>query len=236
MTDDDGRRVLGLIPARGGSKGVPGKNIRRLGGRPLLAWTVEAALAATGLSTVVVSTDDGDIADAALAAGAEVPFLREPELATDTTPTMPVVLDALDRLEADGRTFDAVCLLQPTTPFRPASLVDRAIQRFFAHDADSVVSVLQIPFDHHPDWALLHDEHGVAHWATGGSEPPPRRQELRPAYHREGSVYVTRTSVLRGGSLYGTRLLTVDVEGPTVNIDTLDDWDRAEQMAAERQS
>lgn len=236
MADGDGRRVLGLVPARGGSKGVPGKNIRSLGGRPLIAWTIEAALDAEHLSAVVVSTDDPAIAEAARDAGAEVPFLRAPELAADTTPTLPVILDALDRLAEDDRVFDAVCLLQPTTPFRPAALIDRAIEQFVEHGADAVVSVRQIPFDHHPDWALVTDDDGLARWATGGTEPPPRRQELRPAYHREGSIYVTRTSVLRSGSLYGSRLLAVTVDGPTVNIDTLDDWARAEQMAAERQS
>jgi N-acylneuraminate cytidylyltransferase len=233
MTSDASgdRRVLGLIPARGGSKGVPRKNVRELGGRPLIVWTIESARRAEGLTSVVVSTDDPEIARVAEDAGAEVPFLRPAELATDTTPTLAVMIDALDRLAADGREFDAVCLLQPTTPFRPADLVDRAVDELFDRGADSVVSVSALPFDHHPDWALVRGEDGFASWATGRDEPPTRRQDLRPAYHRDGSLYVTRTSVLRAGSLYGARMVTLEVEAPTVNIDTPDDWARAEQLA-----
>lgn len=227
----DRRRVLGLIPARGGSKGVPRKNVRELAGRPLIAWTIRTAQQATGLTSIVVTTDDPEIAAVAEAAGAEVPFLRSAELAADTTPTLPVMIDALDRLAAQGREFEAVCLLQPTTPFRPPGLVDRAIDQLFDRAADSVVSVVPLPFDHHPDWALVTGDDGFSTWATGRAEPPTRRQDLTPAFHRDGSLYVTRTSVLRGGSLYGSRMVTLAVDTPTVNIDTLDDWERAEQLA-----
>ena len=232
-SDSDRRpRVLGLIPARGGSKGVPGKNVRELGGRPLITWTIDAARAARRLDAVVVSTDDPGIAALAEAAGAEVPFLRSPDLATDTAPTLPVVVDALDRLtETHGR-FDAVALLQPTSPFRTTELIDRGIDLLFADAADSVVSVLPIPFAHHPDWALVPGEHGYATWATGLPEPPPRRQALSPAFHREGSLYVTRTAVLLNGSLYGDRIRTIEVHGHSVNIDTAEDWAEAERAAA----
>lgn len=228
----DAPRVLGLIPARGGSKGVPGKNVRKLGGRPLIEWTIDSALEARALSAVVVSTDDPEIGRVADAAGAEVPFLRSAELASDASPTLPVIIDALDRLAAVGRTFDAVCLLQPTSPFRPTHLIDEAVDRLVAERADSVVSVLRIPFHHHPDWALITGDDGFARWATGLSEPPPRRQALSAAFHREGSLYVTRTEVLRRGSLFGPRILPIEVAGPTVNIDTPDDWVLAEQLAA----
>lgn len=227
----DDRRVLGLIPARGGSKGVPGKNIRPLGGRPLIEWSIATALASRGLSAVVVSTDDPGIRAVADAAGAEVPFVRSAELASDTAPTLPVIVDALDQLSASHGDFDAVCLLQPTSPLRTSELIDRGIDRLFDGAADSVVSVLPIPFEHHPDWALVPGEDGFVTWATGRAEPPPRRQALAPAFHREGSLYVTRTEVLREGSLFGTRILTVEVDGPTVNIDTPEDWALAEQLA-----
>lgn len=239
MPDDPtatlGCRVLGLIPARGGSKGVPRKNLRPLGGRPLIGWTIDAALAARTLAAVVVSTDDQEIAAAARASGAEVPFMRSAELASDTAATLPVIIDALDRLEETHGQFDAVCLLQPTSPFRPADRIDRAIEELVAKDADAIVSVRRIPAEHHPDWALLRRSDGSAQWATGRDEPPPRRQELAPAFHREGSIYVTRTSVLRGGSLYGGRLLLSEVTGTTVNIDTVEDWERAERIAEELQ-
>lgn len=213
---------------------MPGKNIRELAGRPLIVWTIRTAQRATGLTTIVVSTDDREIARVAVDAGAEVPFLRSAELAADTTPTLPVMIDTLDRLEENGQEYDAVCLLQPTTPFRPPELVDRAIDELFDREADSVVSVVPLPFDHHPDWALVTGDDGFSRWATGRSEPPTRRQDLRPAFHRDGSLYVTRTSVLRGGSLYGSRMVTLPVEGPTVNIDTLDDWARAELLAVDQ--
>lgn len=226
-------RILGLIPARGGSKGVPRKNLKALGGRPLIAWTIEGALAARSLDAVVVSTDDEEIAAAARTAGAEVPFLRSGDLAADATPTLPVIIDALDRLEATHGSFDAVCLLQPTAPLRPVGGIDRAVERFVADGADSVVSVRAIPAEHHPDWALLQAPDGTARWASGRTDPPPRRQELPPAYCREGSIYVTRTDVLRGGSLYGGRMVLTEVTGPTVNIDTPEDWERAERLVAE---
>jgi N-acylneuraminate cytidylyltransferase len=220
-----------LIPARGGSKGVPRKNIRPLGGRPLISWTIDAARAARSLAAVVVSTDDPEIAEAARRSGAEVPFLRPEELATDAAATLPVVIDALDRLVETHGHFDAVCLLQPTSPFRPAERIDQAVDELVAHDADSVVSVRRIPAEHHPDWALLRRSDGTAAWATGKDAPPSRRQDLEPAFHREGSIYVTRTAVLRAGSLYGSRMILSEVTGTTVNIDTAEDWARAEEIA-----
>lgn len=236
MTDGtasgDRPRVLGLIPARGGSKGVPRKNIKPLGGRPLVCWTIHPALAARTLSAIVVSTDDEEIAEVSREAGAEVPFLRPPELATDSAATLPVILDTLDRLRTTHGEFDAVCLLQPTSPFRPSERIDEAVERLSTERADSVVSVRRIPAEHHPDWALVCRADGTAGWATGRQEPPARRQELEPAFHREGSIYVTRTEVLRGGSLFGTRMVLSEVTGATVNIDTVEDWEQAEQIAA----
>ncbi|MGH9901714.1 MAG: cytidylyltransferase domain-containing protein, partial [Pyrinomonadaceae bacterium] len=106
-------RVLGLIPARGGSKGVPRKNIRALCGKPLLQYTAEAALSARSLARVILSTEDAEIADVGRRCGLEVPFVRPAELAEDTTPMLPVVQHALAQMEKDGESFDAVCLLQP---------------------------------------------------------------------------------------------------------------------------
>lgn len=226
----DGRRVVGLIPARGGSKGVPGKNIRSLGGRPLIEWSIASALAARTVTVVVVSTDSSEIAAVSRSAGAEVPFMRPSHLASDAAPTLPVIIDALDRLVATYGHFDAVCLLQPTSPFRIPGLIDEAVNHLFDSRADSVVSVTALPTEHHPDWVLLRDDDGFMRWATGRSEPPSRRQDLSPAFHRDGSVYVTRTSVLRSGSLFGSRIGAIEVAGPVVNIDTAGDWERAERL------
>ncbi len=226
-------RVLGLIPARGGSKGIPGKNVRPLGGRPLLAWTAEAALAATRLSRVVLTTDDEAIAEAGRRHGVEVPFLRPPELARDDTPTLPVVRHAVAELETLGDRFDAVCLLQPTSPFRSAEDVDACIALLEERGLDAVVSVLPVPAEHNPHWVYFEDG-GLLRLATGEDRPIPRRQELPPAFHREGSVYVTRRDVVMegAGSLYGRSLggYVMPDAARSVNLDTPADWERAERL------
>jgi CMP-N,N'-diacetyllegionaminic acid synthase len=219
-------RVLGLIPARGGSKGIPGKNVRPLGGRPLLAWTAEAALASRRLSRVVLSTDDEGIAEAGRRCGLEIPFLRPAELARDDTPTLPVVRHALETLEDP---FDAVCLLQPTSPFRRAEDIDACIAMLEERGLDAVVSVLPVPAEHNPCWVYFEDGAGLLRLATGEEQPIPRRQELPPAFHRDGSVYVTRREIVMAGSLYGRRLGGYVMPEAGVNLDTPADWERAER-------
>ncbi|HEX3129953.1 MAG TPA: acylneuraminate cytidylyltransferase family protein [Thermoanaerobaculia bacterium] len=218
-------KVLGLIPARGGSKGIPGKNVRPLGGRPLLAWTAEAALAARRLSRVVLSTDDEAIAEVGRQCGLDVPFLRPAELARDDTPTLPVVRHALEELKG----FDAVCLLQPTSPFRRDEDIDACIAMLEERDLDAVVSVLPVPAEHNPHWVYFEDG-GLLRLATGEEQPIPRRQELPPAFHRDGSVYVTRREVVMRGSLYGRRLGGYVMPKAGVNLDTPADWERAERL------
>lgn len=229
-------RVVGLVPARGGSKGVPRKNARPIEGRPLLAWTADAALAAARLERVVLSTDDDEIAAIGRDAGLDVPFRRPAELATDTTPMIDVVLHAMSWLEDHGAAFDAICLLQPTNPLRTADDIDQAVTLMEDTGADTVLATLAIPADHHPDWAFVTDEGGDLHLATGGTEPISRRQDLRPAYHREGSLYLARWSVVRDRrSLYGTRIRAFAIDpARSVNIDTPQDWDRAERLLGER--
>lgn len=228
-------RVLGLVPARAGSKGVPGKNTKDLAGRPLLAWTAERALEAERLADVVLSTDDDALASLGRSLGLDVPFLRPADLATDSTPMLDVVDHAVRTLTAEGRTYDAVCLLQPTSPARPPGLIDRCIDRLDEQTHpdgpwDSVVTMAPIPTEHHPSWAWVDAPEGGVVLALGGVEPPPRRQELAAAYHRDGAVYVTRTDVLARGSLYGDRVTTV-VTDPAlaVSIDVPDDWAKAEE-------
>lgn len=225
-------RVLGLIPARGGSKGIPRKNIRLLLGKPLLQYTVEAALASRYLNRVVLSTDDPEIAEVGKQCGVEVPFLRPGELAQDNTPTLPVIQHAVHFLEQNQEPFDAICLLQPTSPMRQASDIDACLELFTSRQADAVVTVLQVPDKFNPHWVYFQDNAGFLRLSTGESEPIPRRQELPPAYHREGTIYVTRRDVImEQGSLYGRRLYGFPVSPEkSVNIDTLNDWQRAEEM------
>jgi CMP-N-acetylneuraminic acid synthetase len=227
-------RVLGIVPARGGSKGIPGKNVRPLGGKPLLAHTAEAALAARRLSRVVLTTDDEKIAEVGRACGLEVPFLRPAELAMDDTPTLPVLQHAVSELEKAGDRFDAVCLLQPTSPFRRAGDIDGCIE-LLETGLDAVVSVLPVPPEHNPHWVFFRDGDGLLRLATGEEQPIPRRQELPPAFHRDGAVYVTRRDVLmEGNSLYGKRLggylIEERADSRSVNLDTPADWERAESL------
>ncbi len=228
--------MLGLIPARGGSKGVPRKNIKLLAGRPLLDYTAQAALGSHRLARVVLSTDDEAIAEIGRASGVEVPFLRPAELATDDAPTLPVVQHAVRYLEEKGDSFDAVCLLQPTNPLRRPEDIDACIDLLEQRDVDAVVSVLPVPSEFNPHWVYETGNDGCLHLSTGEASPVPRRQELPPAYHRDGSVYVTRRGVLMdSNSLFGTRLVGyLMTPERSVNIDTVEDWERAEALIGRR--
>jgi CMP-N,N'-diacetyllegionaminic acid synthase len=225
-------KIFGLIPARGGSKGVPRKNIKLLAGKPLLAYTAEAALAAHGLTRVMLSTDDEEIAAVGRACGIDVPFLRPAELAQDTTPTLPVVQHALRWLLERGESFDALCLLQPTNPLRSARDIEACLELFLAQRADTVFTVLRVPAEHNPHWVYFKNDDGSLRLSTGEPAPIPRRQDLPTAFHREGSVYLTRTEIiLEQNSLYGARVLGCEIEpSRSVNIDTAEDWQRAEAL------
>jgi len=228
--------TVGLIPARGGSKGVPRKNVRLLCGKPLLAYTAEAALAARRLDRVILSTDDEEIAGIGRQYGVEVPFLRPAELAGDDTPTLPVVQHTLSYLEERGEKYDAICLLQPTSPLRRSADIDACIDLLEERGADCVVTVLPVPPEHHPYWVYFQNESGWLQLTTGESEPVPRRQQLPPAFHREGSVYVTRRDVvMEMNSLYGVRVIGYPLYGKrSVNIDALSDWEEAENLIGRR--
>jgi CMP-N,N'-diacetyllegionaminic acid synthase len=225
-------RVLGLIPARGGSKGIPRKNIRPLAGKPLLQYTAEAAARCRRLDRVVLSTDDEEIAAVGRACALDVPFRRPPELAADEATSLSVVQHAVRWLEERGDVFDAVCLLQPTSPLRRPEDVDACIEVLEAKQADAVVTVLPVPAEYNPHWVYFRCEDGCVHLATGEAVPIGRRQDLPRAYHREGSVYVVRRDVvLEQNSLYGRFLIGHEVDpSHSVNVDSLEDWARAEQF------
>jgi CMP-N,N'-diacetyllegionaminic acid synthase len=226
--------VLGLVLARGGSKGVPRKNIRLLAGRPLLAYTADVARAATRLARVIVSTEDEEIAAVARQCGFEVPFMRPVSLAQDDTPSLPVVQHALHVLEQAGERYDAVCQLQPTSPLREAGEVDACIEMLEHEHADCVMTVAPVPDEFNPHWVYLRGADGRLQISTGEKFPLPRRQLLPPAYRRDGSVYVTcREVVMTQNSLYGERVLGYVVDRVNrVNIDTPDDFRAAEAILA----
>lgn len=225
-------KILGIIPARGGSKGIKNKNIVPLLGKPLLAYTAEAALASTRLTKVVLSTDSPEIAAVGRSLGLEVPFLRPEVLAKDDTPTLPVLLHAIEEMGRQGDVFDAVCLLQPTAPLRTAEMIDEACRIFLEQQADTLLSVLSIPFHHHPEWALVERDPGCLVWASGRRDPIPRRQQLPPAFHREGSIYIVKTDVLVNEStLYGKKIVPYIVDAScSVNIDSQEDLDLAKKI------
>ncbi len=226
------KKVLGIITARGGSKGIPRKNLALLLGKPLLQYTAEAALAASTLSDIILSTDDEDIAEVGRSCGLEVPFMRPKELATDDTPTLPVMQHAVNFLQNLGREYEAVCLLQPTSPLRSAEHIDACVRMLFDEDADAVITVLPVPHQYNPHWVYFQGDNGTLRLGTGETEPIPRRQELPPAFHREGSVYVVRRDVLlQKNSLYGNRLLGYALDpDQSVNIDDPDQLRRAEEL------
>lgn len=230
-------KVLALIPARGGSKGIPGKNIKLLGGSSLLFYTVKAALTAKKISRVIISTDDEQIAAEAGKLGVEVPFMRPASLATDNTPTLPVIQHALNFCLQRGESYDAVCLLQVTSPFRVPGFIDRAIEHFTEKKCDSLISVLPVPTEFNPHWTFEAQADGFLKIATGENKIISRRQDLPPAYFRDGSIYITKTGVLlEQHSLYGNTVgYIVNDSTWHVNIDTIGDWNEAERMIANYQ-
>lgn len=188
-------RIVGLITARGGSRSVPRKNVAMVGGKPLIVWTIEAALRSGVLDAVVVSTDDARIAAAARRAGADVPFLRPAELARDETPHLPVVEHALRWLEAArGWTPEYAMLLQPTSPLRTSADIRAAVKLADGKKADAVVSVC--PARHHPFICVRVD--GRSRMTPFDPSVPLdlRRQDFPPAYAMNGAIYLARRRVL----------------------------------------
>lgn len=223
-------KILAVIPARGGSKGVPRKNVKILGEKPLIAFSIDSAVESTMLSRVIVSTEDSEIANCAKEYGAEIPFLRPQFLAEDTTPTLAVIQHLIQEFEEQGQFYDAICLLQPTSPFREKGFVDKAISNFISAGTDSLVSVLEVPHEFNPHWVFEVNDKGCLNISTGESQIIPRRQELPKAYHRDGSVYLTKVEVIKQGSLYGNSVAYVESNREShVNIDTMSDWEEAEK-------
>ncbi len=191
--------MLGLITARGGSKSIPRKNIRLLADKPLIAWTIAAALESNKLSRVIVSTDDQEIAQVAQEWGAEVPFLRPEELAKDDSPHMDAIIHAVEWLIAhENYRPDYVMLLQPTSPLRSAEDIEAAIHLAIEKTAEGVISVCKT--HHHPHLMTRTAPDGtLVDFISGAPEPGTssiRRQDLPPAYFINGAIYLTQCKVL----------------------------------------
>lgn len=225
-------KILALITARGGSKGLPGKNILPLGGKPLIAWTIEAAQQARSIDRIVVSTDDVKIAEVARDCGAEVPFVRPAELAGDTSPHIDVILHAMDALASiDACQPVWLMLLQPTSPFRTADDIDRAAQLVFEKDAPAIVSVVET--HDHPYLVRKIGANGALEPFVTCDIAYPRRQDLPQAYALNGAIYLCRTETIR-------RLRTLEPPGTiaypmppnrSLQIDTAWDLEMCELVA-----
>ena len=222
--------MLGLIPAREGSKGIPGKNLVPLAGRPLLAWTCLAANDCPELSRCVVSTDSVEIAAVAESIGIAAPFLRPAELSGDETPMIDVLVHVLNELgDPEG-----IVLLQPTSPLRTAEHIGDAIRLFRESGADSVVSVVRVPHNFTPG-SLLRLVNGRVEPA-GPSAAAARRQEKPSLYARNGpAVLVVRPAVIRQGLLYGADTRAYEMSAAdSVDVDTQFDLEYAEWLLLRR--
>jgi CMP-N,N'-diacetyllegionaminic acid synthase len=223
-----GKRLVGLVPARGGSVGMPRKNVRLLGDKPLIAWTIEAARGSRHLDRVVVSTDDDEIAACARAYGAETPFMRPAELATDSAQGIDVVLHALEQI----RDADAIVLLQPTSPFRSTEDIDQAVE-----NADStgqpVVSVTESPKSPYLSYEIAK---GILVPVLQQRTGATNRQQFPATYTLNGAVYVaTRSALLTHRSFMTatTRAYVMPAER-SIDLDAESDWKYAEFLLRNR--
>ncbi len=184
----DNKRILAIIPARGGSKRLPGKNILDLAGKPLIAWTIEAALESNYIDRVIVSTDDEEIAVISKKYGADLPFIRPDILATDKATSVDVVLHTIEKIEGFGEKYDYIILLQPTSPLRCAKNIDESIELLQAKKCDSVISVCKS--EHNPLWCNLIPEDGNLTNFLDDNILNKRSQDLEQYYRLNGAIYL----------------------------------------------
>lgn len=226
-------RVLGIITARGGSKGLPGKNIRMLSGKPLLAYTIESAKASGVFDRLIISTDDNNIADVAKKYGCEVPFMRPPELALDDTPHLPVVQHAVSYLkEKENYEPDYVMILQPTSPLRRDFHIREAVEQIQTDGADSLVSISAVPLHFHPKWQFTLAKNNILNIFTGEAvaDIVKRRQDLDRTYSKNGAIFLFKTGLLFADkpSFYGKKVTGYLMDDKySVGIDDERDWELA---------
>jgi CMP-N-acetylneuraminic acid synthetase len=231
--------VLGLIPARGGSKGIPRKNIAPVAGRPLLAYTCEAALASRVLDRVVLSTDDPEIAEVGCCCGVEVPFIRPGHLARDETPSVAVAEHAIEQLTNKAWRPDVVVLLQPTSPLRTTQHIDEAVERMREARADTIVSVVEVPHCFHPQSIMRFRDGGLVDFlATAPDCDRYRRQNNPVLYARNGpAVLASSVDVILGThSFYGPHVVPYFMgEEDSLDIDSMFDLWLAGQLIRRRE-
>lgn len=227
----NGERVLAIVPARGGSKGVPRKNVRLAGGRPLIAWTIAAAEAAATVDRVILSSDDRDIIAAAQAAGCEVPFVRPPALATDTASMLEVVHHAIENCGGD---FGWIVLLQPTSPLRTAADIDATLKA--CQEAGAPACVTVTPADTKPHWMFYREGTGHMRPVMESAAAAFRRQDLPQVYALNGAVYAARRTWLekRTSFLSPETICHVMPRERSIDIDTETDFVILQALLSER--
>lgn len=224
--------MIAIIPARGGSKGLPGKNVRPLNGKPLIAYAIEEALKAKHIDRVIISTDDEEIARVAVQYGAELPFMRPTELASDTAQAIDNYIYTIGRLEEEGKEqIDAFVVLQPTSPLRIAEDIDGAVGLFLEKGADSVISYC--PEAHPVTWHKYLDEEG--RFVNIFDDNIQNRQANRVSYYPNGAVYVFRTSMIRNRKYYtDSSYAFIMPRTRSVDIDFIEDFEYAEFLLKRR--
>ena len=221
--------VLAIVPARGGSKGVPRKNVSELTpGRTLLDYVAHAVQSTVGVDKVILSTEDDEVAALGKRAGLEVPFMRPRELAADDTPMLPVVQHAIGHVVSTGWTPEYVVLLQPTSPLRRGKHIDDALSLLMTKGADSVVTVVEVPRHLSPDYVMKIEDGALRPFLPEGARVT-RRQDVRPAFYRDGTVYAFRRDTIdRFGNIYGDRCLPLVIDArDSLSIDSPEDWAEA---------
>ena len=222
-------KIIGIIPARFGSKGVPGKNIKKLNGKPLIEYTIQSALKSK-LDRIILSTDSIEIGEVGRSLGVEY-ILRPAELASDSSPMLPVIRHVIAELENHDEHFDAVMLLQPTCPLRNAVDIDSAIHIMNHTQPDTVISVSKVE-DFHP-LRMYKMEDGMLKLYQE-SLTYSNRQDLPPVFHRNGAIYCTKIDIIKNEGIYGNKILPYIMDREkSINIDDLYDWRIAEYLTAE---
>jgi CMP-N,N'-diacetyllegionaminic acid synthase len=221
----DNKKILAIIPARGGSKRLPRKNILDLAGKPLIVWTIEAALKSNYIDRVIVSTDDEEIATISKSHGADVPFFRPVSLATDKAKSVDVVIDIINSLEERNELYDCAILLQPTSPLRNTDDINNACKLFFENDTNAVISVCKN--EHNPLWSNTLPENMDMSMFIDRSIINKRSQDIKQYYRLNGAIYIFRTKMLADeGSFFIKNKCKAYIMSSenSVDIDTIDDF------------
>lgn len=231
------KKIICIIPARGGSKGVPKKNIKILNGKPLLQYTYEFALKLNIFNTICLSTDSMEISDIGKKLGIDTPFIRPESISTDESSSLEVVKHAIDFYKKNfNKVFDYVCLLQPTVPFRDIEVLSpKIIECINNSKADTFISFREVPHQYNPQWLFKLDKKSKYITPIDNIGIVTRRQDLKKFYHRDGSIYIFKVQNLESNSIYGKNIVPIILmDKNDINIDTMEDWTRAEMYLNKR--